>query len=150
MSIDLTLNEQLLISRQCEQLVIAAADFADRQEFVAMAELFTEDAKLSRPTSDTPLVGRQAILESYQSRPASRLTRHICTNFKITIEDQDHARVHCYAVVYAGDTNQESSGAFGVEASQQLIGEFDDQCVRTEQGWKIAHRNASFVMHAKL
>jgi hypothetical protein len=113
----------------------------------ALAELFTTDGTMTRPSGDT-LAGRAEILKEYQSRPAGRITRHLCTNIRITAESQDRARGLTYAVVYSALAHEPPVLHFGIKVEpRQLIGEFEDEFVRTEDGWKIASRRARFVMH---
>src|SRR5262245_58600390 len=135
------------IERACERLVLDFAYFSDHQDYESLASLFTPDGTMARPAGD-PLVGRAAILKSYQSRPAGRLTRHVCTNIRITVESADRARALTYAIVYSANPSEPSEAHFGLKADpRQLLGEFEDEFVRTEEGWRIAVRRARFVMH---
>jgi hypothetical protein len=123
--------------RDCERLVLDFVHFSDRQEYESLAALFVPDGCLSRPTGD-PLVGRDAILKSYQSRPAGRITRHICTNIRITMESAERARGFSYALVYSWTADN---------PADVKVGEFEDEFVRTPEGWRFASRDARFVMH---
>jgi hypothetical protein len=135
------------IERACERLILDFAYFSDKQDYESLAGLFAPEGSMTRPTGDA-LVGRAAILKSYQSRPAGRMTRHICTNIRITIAAPDRARGFTYAVVYSANTNEPLEAPFGFNAgSRHLIGEFEDEFVLTEEGWRIASRRARFVMH---
>jgi len=135
------------IERACERIILDFAYFSDRQDYEALAALFTRDGTMVRPTGD-PLVGRDAILKSYQSRPSGRMTRHICTNIRISVESADRARGITYAIVYSANAHERHEAHFGLKAdSGQLVGEFEDEFVRTEEGWRIASRRARFVMH---
>jgi hypothetical protein len=52
--------------------------------------------------------------------------------------------------VYAANANRPAEGHFGIPAEpRQLIGEFEDQFVRTDEGWRIATRRARFIMHVQ-
>jgi ketosteroid isomerase-like protein len=137
----------LSIERECERLVLDFAHFSDRQDYESLAALFAPDGVLLRPGGE-PLAGRAAIVKSYRSRPPGRITRHICTNTRITVESADRARGLSYAVVYSTNMNEPPEGHFGPKADpRQLIGEFEDEFVRTEEGWRIASRCARFLMH---
>jgi hypothetical protein len=139
----------LSIERACERLVLDFAYLSDLQDYLGLAALFTNDGVMIRPTGD-PLVGRAAILKSYQSRPAGRLTRHICTNILITVESADRATGLTYAIVYSANANEPPIGHFGQKADpRSLVGEFLDEFVRTSEGWRIATRRARFVMHSE-
>ena len=138
------------IERDCERLVLDFAHFSDAQNYEALASLFAADATLMRPGADPgdAIVGRDAILRSYRSRAAGRITRHICTNIRITVESNDRARGLTYAVVYSAKTGDPAEGHFGVKADpRHLIGEFEDEFVLTAEGWKFQTRRARFVMN---
>jgi SnoaL-like protein len=138
----------IAIERACERLVMDFAFFSDQQDYESLSALFTPDGVMQRPSGD-PLVGRTAIIQSYKSRGAGRLTRHICTNIRITVESEDRALGITYAVVFSANAARAPEAHFGIKADPRyLIGEFEDEFVRTEEGWKIAHRRARFVMHA--
>ena len=145
-----SLREQ--IERSCTRLILDSADCADQQDYAALASLFTPDARLYRPTTpDTPLVGRAAILDSYQSRPRDRITRHICSNIRVTVESAERARVLTYVQVYATRDRQGEGEPLGPTMDDRLlIGEFEDECVAALGGWYIASRRARFVMHRDL
>jgi hypothetical protein len=135
------------IERACERLVVDFAYFSDRQDYESLAGLFTPNGTMVRPTGDT-LIGRAAIIQSYQSRPATRISRHVCTNIRITVESPNRAHGLTYAIVYSANANQPPEAHFGVKADpRQLIGEFEDEFVRTEEGWRIASRRARFLMN---
>ena len=139
--------EDIASERACERLVLDFAYFSDRQDYASLADLFVTDGTMIRPSGD-PLIGREAILKSYQSRATGRITRHVCTNVRITVESTSRARGLTYAIVYSGNSNEPPEAHFGIKAdARQLIGEFEDEFVRTADGWRIAVRRARFVMH---
>jgi hypothetical protein len=135
------------IERACERLVLDFAYYSDRQENEALAALFTRNGTMQRPAGDV-LIGRAAILQSYESRGAGRMTRHICTNIRITVESEDRATGLTYAIVYSANATRPPEAHFGIKADpRQLVGEFEDEFVRTDEGWRFAARRARFVMH---
>jgi hypothetical protein len=137
----------ITIERACERLVLDFAYFSDRADYDSLAALFTPDGTMARPSGD-PLVGRPAILEAYRSRPSGRITRHVCTNIRITVESAERASGLTYAVVYSGDSSRAPESHFGIQADpRRLVGEFEDQFVKTAEGWRIAARRARFLMH---
>lgn len=139
--------EIIAIEHACERLVLDWVDLNDRQDYEGLAALFTENGTMVRPNGDS-LTGREAILKSYQSRPGGRITRHICTNIRITVESADRARGLSYAIVYSAAPAGPPASHFGFEAEpRRLVGEFEDEFVRTPGGWRIQTRRARFVMH---
>jgi hypothetical protein len=131
------LPDTLMIERACERLVLDFAYYSDHQEYESLVQLFAADGIMGRPGA-VPIVGRDAILQVYRARRAGRMTRHICSNIRITVESVDRARGLTYAVVYS---------ATGDEKAEERIGEFEDQFVLTSEGWRFAIRQARFVMH---
>ncbi|GGO83470.1 hypothetical protein GCM10011348_27320 [Marinobacterium nitratireducens] len=140
------------VERSCTRLILDSADCADRQDYTGLAALFTPDARLYRPTApDTPLEGRAAILDSYQSRPRDRITRHICSNIRVTVESAERARVLTYVQIYATANREGEGDPLGPAMDDRLlVGEFEDECVAGLGGWYIAARKARFVMHRDL
>jgi hypothetical protein len=127
-----TEQEVIVIERACERLVLDFAYFSDRREYEALGGLFVENGTMTRP-SGAVLAGRHAIVNSYQATPADRVTRHICTNIRIVVESADRARSVTYAIVYSMNANPR-------------VGEFEDEFLRTPEGWRIAARTARFVI----
>ena len=121
-----------MIERACERLVLDFAYFSDHWEYESLGALFTEQGIMVRP-SGTRLEGRDAIVAAYRATPADRITRHICTNIRITVESPDRATGITYATVYSNSATPK-------------IGEFEDEFRRTPEGWRIASRIARFVI----
>jgi len=137
------------IERACERLVLDFAYFSDRQDYESLAALFVPNGAMTRPNGDE-LGSRDAIVKSYHGRGSGRITRHICTNIRITVESSDRARGLTYAIVYSANAARPPEAHFGIKADpRHLVGEFEDEFVRTDQGWRIASRQARFVMHTE-
>jgi hypothetical protein len=135
------------IERACERLVLDFAHYSDQQDYESLAALFMPNGTMIRPTGDE-LGSRDAIVKGYRSRGSGRLTRHLCTNIRITVESPDRARGLTYAVIYSANANRLPEAYFGIKADpRQMVGEFEDVFVRTGEGWRIATRRARFVMH---
>lgn len=113
-----------------------------------MCELLTEDASFARPTDpDNPILGRDAIRQAFESRPADRITRHLCTNVVITVETPEEARGSLYALLYTGQAGQGAEVGLAADP-RQLVGEFEDRYRLTEDGWRIAARTGRIVFSA--
>jgi hypothetical protein len=143
----MTTEETLLIERECERLVVESVYCTDRQDYAGFAALFTADGTVSRP-GGAPLVGPETIQKTYEARPATRITRHLCTNIRVTVESAERARALTYVLLFAGNSAEPAPDHFGRTAdAKQLVGEFEDEFERTPQGWRIRARQARFVLH---
>ncbi len=134
------------IERACTHLILRSIRAFDEQDWSVYAQLFTSDGVFVRANDpDRPLVGREAIRAALASRPAARLTRHLCTNIHIEALDADHARGFCYLALYAGDASHPESVEGRPSDGVQRVGEYRDALVRTEEGWRIARREGRLV-----
>lgn len=122
---------RIIAERACETLIIDYAALNDAGDWEALAELYIDDGRMSRPTApDDFIEGRQAILEAFKNRPA-RTTRHICANIRATVESGDVATASSQILLFTG-------------ADQApLVGSYADRLVLTGQGWRFAERRGS-------
>lgn len=141
--------EKVMAERDCARLLLDSIHYNDAQDYVALVNLYCEDGELYRPTdADTPLRRRAAILASYRNCPAARLTRHLYTNLRVDVESAERARAHCYLLVYGGDRLTAEVPPYGHAADpRRLVGEFEDELLKTNEGWRIARRRARFTLH---
>jgi uncharacterized protein (TIGR02246 family) len=140
-------HQRLAIQQACRDLVCRAAACADAHQPAQLAGLFSDDAVLVRPNAQ-PLQGRDAIRQAYEQRSAERITRHLVTNTLVEVESASKARAMSYVLLWAG-SHSDPGGAQGRPAQgRQVVGEFDDRFTLTPQGWRIAHREARFVLHS--
>lgn len=141
-------SHALAVESACKNLVAQAAFLTDRQDHEAFVQCFAVNGELTRPGGQ-PLVGRDAILASYRGRPADRITRHLVTNTFMTEIGPDYARAISYVLLWSTSTEQPEE-AFGRKANaRQVLGEFNDRFELTDEGWRIAQREASFVMYTE-
>ncbi len=134
--------------RACARLVLRSLRVFDERDWTAYAALFTEDGVFIRANAPgEPLIGREAIRRALEERPASRLTRHLCTNLEIDVLDGDHARGFCYLLLYAGDESQPDAAGSRPADGVQRVGEYRDTFVRTSAGWRIGRREGRLVFH---
>lgn len=136
----------LAIHMICKDLAVRSACLVDQQNYEALVQLFTPDGSLIRP-GGAPLVGREQILASYQSKPAERLTRHFVTNSLVYDADSHSARMTSYVLLWSTNSSAPLE-SFGRKAdARQVAGQFEDYLVCTDAGWRIAQRSASFQMY---
>lgn len=146
MSQELTELDRCLIHRAVEDLIIRTGKTIDSKDFASLDQCFHADARLYRPTTPDPLVGPQAIMASYEQNPAQRLNRHLVSNLSVSIDSASQARSHCYVTLYSSDEGDQVEAVFGAPLHRCLVGEFDDTCVKTDAGWRIVERRASFTL----
>lgn len=145
----MTPAERHMIEWECRQLALRFTALSDRQEWRAACALLTDDAIFARPTDpDNPLVGRKAIQAAFEARPPTRITRHICTNLVTTARSESQVFGQLYALLYMGDKSNDNNSVI-VADDKQLIGEFEDDYVRTENGWRIAKRVGKIIFSTK-
>jgi uncharacterized protein (TIGR02246 family) len=136
----------LLIERACERVVVDSATFNDRREFAALADLYTDDGVVVRPNGQR-IEGRAAIAAAYAAGPPDRVTRHLCSNMRVEVDAPDAARATTVVLIVSGQRSDDPDVAFGVVPSERhMVGEFADRLVRTEDGWRIAERQATLTM----
>lgn len=140
------LHNQTIVAA-CREIVLRAAAATDARDAPALAALFTADAVLERPNAD-PIHGRHAICQAYASRPAERLTRHLVTNTMVDLIAPGEAHVSSLVLVWSGNANDTPGPHGRLADARQIVGEFKDVLVATDEGWRIARRKASFVLHS--
>ena len=130
-------NERMAIEWVCQRLSAEYVRHADFQDFEAFARLFAPDGVLE--LFGTQRKGRDEIRQHFRDRPRM-VTRHICANHCIDPVDSDRADGIVYLVLYrlAGD-HTEDDGPIPMDRPT-LIGHYEDQYVRTDEGWKFARR----------
>ncbi len=90
------------------------------------------------------VIGRADIQSAFEARPSKRITRHLCTNIVITALSSTEASGKLYALVFTGDAD--NPGDLGVIADErQLVGEFQDDYVCTDEGWRIANHSGRII-----
>ncbi|WAT17522.1 nuclear transport factor 2 family protein [Aurantiacibacter sp. MUD11] len=110
----------------------------DAQDWDACAALYTEDAVFRRPSGGDPVVGREAILDSFKARPP-RAQRHVIANTLVDVEGPATARAKSVIILYMGDT-PEDGGLPVQDAKSPLVGTFTDLVVQTPHGWRFKER----------
>ncbi|OYW45851.1 MAG: hypothetical protein B7Z08_01240 [Sphingomonadales bacterium 32-68-7] len=135
----MTQDERRAIEADCERLIKDYVNLNDAQDWFAVAALYTEDARMGRPSQPGTFVeGRKAILDAFLARPP-RAQRHVISNVVVDVDDADHARAFSVIVLYQGDP-AEPGELPTMSANSPLIGWYRDRLVRTEHGWRFAER----------
>jgi uncharacterized protein (TIGR02246 family) len=139
--------ERHIAESACRDVIRRAAMRLDANDLDGFASLFTADAVVSRPGKE-PLRGVEALLESYRARPPSHMTRHLVAGSVVDLRAPDEAHAISNVLLWTAVAD-EVPGPFGRRAhSRQVLGEFEDILRLCSDGsWRIAHRQARFVLH---
>ncbi|MXO65235.1 nuclear transport factor 2 family protein [Altericroceibacterium endophyticum] len=132
-------NERRAIEADCQRLINLYVNLNDAQDWEAVANLYTADARFARPSKpDEFIEGRAAILESFTARPA-RAQRHVIANTVVDVVDADNAKAFSVIVLFMGEAAE--PGELPVmNAKSPLVGTFTDKLVRSAEGWRFAER----------
>ena len=133
-------SDALLIERACERLIVDSALFNDQRAWTALAGLYTPDGVVVRPNGQR-LEGRDAIEAAYAAGSSDRVTRHLCTNLRVDVDDADSAHATTTVLIASGTRGDDPNVTF-------RVGEFADRFVRTDKGWRIAERRASLMTNS--
>jgi ketosteroid isomerase-like protein len=116
--------------RAIERMILDYAAFNDAGEWDAVAALYSDHGRMSRPTApDAFIEGRDAILAAFKSRPP-RASRHIVANIRVDVSG-DEARATSQIMLFTA-------------ASQPpMVGTYQDRLARQADGWRFTERRGS-------
>jgi hypothetical protein len=140
------LQEQQSIELACSKLSNQFAVFNDAGRHEELVALFTEDGRYARPLDPENFVcGPAAILAAFKARPQDKVFRHLITNIVIDISSDKTAKGLCYVTLFSGSTNNPAE-KLGLKANPSvLIGEYHDEFVLTEAGWRFSQRAGRLI-----
>jgi hypothetical protein len=119
------------VAAECQRLVIGFAWCVDHFEDDAALDLFTHDTVIEQP--GRALSGREGVAQMLAARPRSRATRHIISNCVVRLVSNTEAQCDSYITLLAREVQQ-------TEFKVALVADCRDRIVRTDNGWRIAHR----------
>jgi len=125
------------IEQACKTLVLDYASHRDQERRQAFADLFTVNGTLS--VNGENLAGREELAGRFQS-PAQQTFRHVMSNIRIVAHSETRASGTSYALIFAGPAKAGGDASPIEVASFAAMGEYYDEFVRTEDGWRIASR----------
>jgi ketosteroid isomerase-like protein len=141
-------SERMLIERECERLVTSYCHYIDHGEAARVAELFSQDGRWVSP--ELTMDGIEQVRRGFEQRQANtkRMSRHVCNNFRVDVEDANHAEGCVYLTLYRHDG--EEGRALSPLEGPQMVGEYRDSFVRTKAGWRFSSREiqVSFMREA--
>jgi ketosteroid isomerase-like protein len=133
-------RDRLAIEQACARLVTAFHVHIDAFEHDAVLSLFAPDAVWVHPMAGT-LRGHkefQAYLDSKSTKPQAM---HITTNILIEVVDENHAKGRCYYTFYYDGEGRDPA----VLETPMAVGQYRDEFIRTEDGWKFSFRHPKNV-----
>lgn len=120
--------EHIAAERAIERLIIGYAALNDAGNWEAVAALYVENGRMSRPTApDDFIEGHDAILAAFRARPP-RSTRHICANIRVTIENINSAMATSEILLFSG------------AGQTPLVGSYEDRVACREGHWRFVER----------
>jgi SnoaL-like domain len=136
--------ERLVIADTCRDLIHRYAYLNDERRFQELVALFAEDGIYCRPSAPADqIVGREAILDAYLSRPAGTATFHICSDVVVDVDSATRARARSRMVLFSGARGADGSNPGLAEMKPPLVGTFRDELTLTKEGWRFARRVGS-------
>jgi hypothetical protein len=142
---DMNAEERSHIEQECRDLVNRLVHYSDHLRKKEASELFATDGTWVR--SGKAYVGRAAITESFTISP-TEYVRHLATGTLIDVDDNSHARGVTYYIVYRHDPGTAEPKLPMPLGMPFSMGEWHDRFVRTDEGWRFAHREVQRLFQA--
>jgi len=128
---------RLNIEAECHNVFVTYGHALDDANGAVAAAQFTTDGVWDRQGAVTR--GADAIRKIIDSRPATRMTRHIFTNILIRVIDDNNAEGRAYYTVYAHESSEPDGGPMPRPfTGPQRVGDYMSTFVRTPQGWRLS------------
>jgi hypothetical protein len=135
-------DREWLAKAAIAELITRYTSLIDAGDWDAVASLYAEDGRMSRPSApDDFIVGRAAILDAFRARPR-REARHVVANVLVTMDDDSHARATSQILLFAGSPADDG----GIPLQSELppmVGTYEDKLVRSGQNWYFVERRGS-------
>lgn len=131
-------SERYAIERECERLVVSYTHLVDFGEAERQAELFTADGIWE--AGPGVFRGQEELRRVFGARQRNtlRTSRHVCTNLLIEVIDEKSATGVVYLTLYRHDGD--TAGGPAPLDGPFAVGQYRDRFVRTDRGWRFAHR----------
>lgn len=136
-------GDLIAIEWECARLINLYARLTDEARWADVVALYTEDGLMTRPTApDTPIVGHEALLAAFTARPP-RISRHICANIVVTVENAREASAESAILLFTGSPAED--GGPPVPDGAPLVGTYADSFRLTDRGWRFAERRGALT-----
>ena len=135
------------IEQECTRLINDYANLNDQARWEDVAALYAEDGLMTRPSApDQPIIGREAILAAFQSRPP-RISKHVCANIVVTVESETEASAYSVILLFSGKAADDGGLPIRDDAPP-LVGDFRDRFTLTDDGWRFSERRGGLSFRA--
>ena len=125
--------QQLADYRAISDLAVRYCSAVDRRDWDLLAEVFLPDSTVRLPQSVVITGSDEIVLRYRRGLERFDATHHMVSNHEIDV-DGDSARHTC--LVHAQHVRHDAPGG----SNYVIGGRYTDELVRTQQGWRIAHR----------
>ena len=136
--------------RECTRLSTDFAWTVDAYAYDAFVALFAPDGVFER--AGQPSRGHEAIRQFLNSRPAGRVTRHLCSNIRVDMTGPDSATGGCSALMYHAAVETAVSAATDAQlplpVTAPVVVDYTDDYVLTSGGWKFKYRRTTVVFQS--
>ena len=135
----MTNEERQGIEWACTRVINLYTLLNDANDWEAVVSLYASDGSMARPSApDKPIVGREAILAAFLSRPA-RAARHVVSNVVVDVQSETAASAYSVLTLFQGQPNPD--GGLPIrDPKGPLVGYYKDKLVKTAEGWRFAER----------
>lgn len=134
--------------RACEALMTRYTHLVDFGPGADVADLFTTDGVWA--SGDESYRGRDELRAFFGRDRGHTTSRHVVSNALVTVHDDGTAEGLSYFTLYR-DTEAKPRVP-DLDGQPVILGHYRDRFVRTDDGWRIAHREAEvgFVRRSTL
>ena len=119
-------------------LAVRYCSAVDQRDWDLLAEVFLPDATVRLPQSVVITGSDEIVLRYRRGLERFDVTHHMVSNHEIDV-DGDSAHHTC--LVHAQHVRYDAPGG----SNYVIGGRYTDELVRTQQGWRIAHRELVFI-----
>lgn len=137
----MTFEDQLRCERECTRLCNDFVWTVDSWDYGGCVALFATDGAIERAGQMSR--GHAGVRAFLDARPANRVTRHACSNVRITLTGASTASgTSCVTMFHAQATRD---APLPLPCPAPLFAEYFDDYVLTAGGWKFSHRKIVVV-----
>ncbi|MDP6173680.1 MAG: nuclear transport factor 2 family protein [Rhodospirillales bacterium] len=137
------------IEWDCTQVIIQFYNDLDARRYDTLVGLFAPDGIWMRQGEEVK--GRDKIMEIMAGRPGAenQQIRHMVSNIQVSVVDENTANTQQYVTIYRHDSDEPIKGPAPMEGGPGIIFLYEDEMMRTPDGWKISHKKGRPLLRKK-